>query len=30
LTLSLDASGPGGGPLVLESERTRVVGRIVV
>ncbi|CAK7210640.1 hypothetical protein SBRCBS47491_000843 [Sporothrix bragantina] len=30
LTLSLDASGPGGGPLVLESERARVDGRIVV
>ncbi|CAK7246022.1 MAG: hypothetical protein STHCBS139747_007643 [Sporothrix thermara] len=30
LTLSLDASGPGGGPLVLESERACVDGRIVV
>ncbi|CAK7231455.1 hypothetical protein SCUCBS95973_007922 [Sporothrix curviconia] len=30
LTLSLDASGPGGGPLVLESERARVDGRIIV
>ncbi|ERS95655.1 hypothetical protein HMPREF1624_07729 [Sporothrix schenckii ATCC 58251] len=30
LTLSLDASGPGGGPLVLESERARGVGRVVV
>lgn len=34
VTVSLDASGPGGGPLVLESERVlvsedRVVGRIV-
>ncbi|KAL1895935.1 hypothetical protein Sste5346_005034 [Sporothrix stenoceras] len=30
LTLSLDASGPGGGPLVLESERAQVAGRVVV
>lgn len=30
VTLSLDASGPGGGPLVLESERARVAGRVVV
>lgn len=29
VTLSLDASGPGGGPLVLESERRNLVGRIV-
>lgn len=35
VTVSLDASGPGGGPLVLESERAivregRVLGRVVV
>ena len=29
VTLSLDASGPGGGPLVLESESLRLGGRIV-
>lgn len=29
LTLSLDASGPGGGPLVLESERRGHEGRVV-
>ncbi len=30
ITLSLDASGPGGGPLVLESEHQAVAGRVVV
>lgn len=30
VTLSLDASGPGGGPLVLESERPGIVGRLAV
>ncbi|ROT37053.1 hypothetical protein SODALDRAFT_324725 [Sodiomyces alkalinus F11] len=30
VTLSLDSSGPGGGPLVLESERRVVDGRVVV
>lgn len=29
ITLSLDASGPGGGPLVLESERLGLAGRVV-
>jgi hypothetical protein len=29
VTLSLDASGPGGGPLVLESERLGLEGRVV-
>jgi hypothetical protein len=29
VTLSLDASGPGGGPLVLESESLRLGGRVV-
>ncbi|KAK0648922.1 trafficking protein particle complex subunit 10 [Cercophora newfieldiana] len=29
VTLSLDASGPGGGPLVLESERLVMEGRVV-
>ncbi|KAH8904866.1 hypothetical protein BR93DRAFT_945874 [Coniochaeta sp. PMI_546] len=29
VTLSLDASGPGGGPLVLESESLRLCGRVV-
>jgi hypothetical protein len=29
VTLSLDASGPGGGPLVLESERLRLGGSFV-
>ncbi|KAH8900936.1 hypothetical protein GQ53DRAFT_133334 [Thozetella sp. PMI_491] len=29
VTLSLDASGPGGGPLVLESERLQLGGRVV-
>jgi hypothetical protein len=29
VTLSLDASGPGGGPLVLESERLGIGGRVV-
>ncbi|KAI2619486.1 trafficking protein particle complex subunit 10 [Hypomontagnella submonticulosa] len=30
VTLSLDASGPGGGPLVLEAERLGDVGRKVI
>ncbi|EPE04151.1 tmem1 family [Ophiostoma piceae UAMH 11346] len=30
VTLSLDASGPGGGPLVLESERAQLPGRELV
>ncbi|EFW99686.1 tmem1 family [Grosmannia clavigera kw1407] len=30
VTLSLDASGPGGGPLVLESERPGIVSRLAV
>ncbi|KAM0326206.1 hypothetical protein ACHAQA_006803 [Verticillium albo-atrum] len=30
VTLSLDSSGPGGGPLVVESERRVLEGRIVV
>lgn len=30
VTLSLDSSGPGGGPLVLESERRVIEGRVVV
>ncbi|KAI0005829.1 trafficking protein particle complex subunit 10 [Xylariaceae sp. FL0662B] len=30
VTLSLDASGPGGGPLVLEVERRALEGRVVV
>ncbi|KAH6675265.1 hypothetical protein F5X68DRAFT_235421 [Plectosphaerella plurivora] len=30
VTLSLDASGPGGGPLVLESERIALEGRVIV
>ncbi|KAH7369451.1 hypothetical protein B0T11DRAFT_239902 [Plectosphaerella cucumerina] len=30
VTLSLDASGPGGGPLVLETERMALDGRVIV
>ncbi|KAI0545091.1 cis-golgi transport protein particle complex subunit [Xylaria curta] len=30
VTLSLDASGPGGGPLVLDVERGEVEGRVLV
>ncbi|KAI0435784.1 cis-golgi transport protein particle complex subunit [Xylaria telfairii] len=30
VTLSLDASGPGGGPLVLEVERGELEGRVLV
>lgn len=30
VTLNLDSSGPGGGPLVLESERRVLEGRVVV
>lgn len=30
VTLSLDASGPGGGPLVLECERIALEGRVIV